>query len=78
MYPAKCTSEVTERSNINSIRESIKLQKPSLWLPTVNEAKEPEASTKDKSPESFAGLSDLLSQATDSFPQERRFILTCE
>lgn len=39
--------------------------------------KELEASTKDKSPESFAGLSDLLSQATDSYPRERKYILTC-
>ena len=37
---------------------------------------EPEASTKDKSTESFVGLSDLLSRATDSYPQERKYILT--
>lgn len=38
--------------------------------------REPEGSTKE-SPESFIGLSDLLSQATDSYPQGRKNILTC-
>lgn len=48
----------------------------SLWLSLWMKQREPEASTTEKFPQFLAGLSDLLSQATDSHSQETKCVLT--
>ncbi len=42
----------------------------------VNEQSEPEVNPEDEFPESFTGLSDLLSQAPDSYLQDRKDTLS--
>lgn len=77
---SKCTQPSVPTRLLKGLRpiplEGLSNHTTVCGFPLRMKQREPEARTEDESPEPLTGLSDLLSQATDSYPQQRKYTLT--